>query len=109
MRFLVDAQLPSALARWLASQGHHAEHVADRQLEAASDTVIWEFALQAAAVIVTKDEDFARRKILTDGGPTVLWIRLPTTRRRTLLDWFEAVLPDVLSALERGETLIEVV
>ncbi len=109
MRFLVDAQLPSALARWLASQGHEAEHVADRQLDTASDTAIWEFALQVSAVIVTKDEDFARRKILTEGGPAVLWIRLPNTRRRELLAWFEAILPAVLSALERGETLIEVV
>lgn len=29
MRFLVDAQLPPALARWLAAQGHEAEHVGD--------------------------------------------------------------------------------
>jgi predicted nuclease of predicted toxin-antitoxin system len=38
MRFLVDTRLPPALARWLAAKGHTAEHVADRQLEAASDT-----------------------------------------------------------------------
>lgn len=109
MRFLVDAQLPSALARWLASQGHEAEHVADRQLEAASDSAIWDFALQVSAVIITKDEDFARRKILTVGGPAVVWVRLPNTRRRDLLTWFDAILPSVLSALERGETFIEVV
>jgi predicted nuclease of predicted toxin-antitoxin system len=29
MRFLVDAQLPPALARWLAEKGHDARHVAD--------------------------------------------------------------------------------
>ncbi len=109
MRFLVDAQLPSALARWLASQGYEAEHVADRQLESASDSAIWDFALQVSAVIVSKDDDFARRKILTEGGPVVLWIRLPNTRRRDLLAWFETVLPEVLSAIDRGETLIEVV
>ncbi|MGO9770916.1 MAG: DUF5615 family PIN-like protein [Roseiarcus sp.] len=38
MRFLVDAQLPPALARRLAEPGHEAERVADRQLAAASDT-----------------------------------------------------------------------
>ena len=27
MRFLVDAQLSPALARWLTEKGHHAEHV----------------------------------------------------------------------------------
>jgi len=41
-------------------------------------------------------------------GPAVVWIRLPNTRRRDLLAWFESILPDILAALERGDTLIEV-
>jgi predicted nuclease of predicted toxin-antitoxin system len=109
MRFIVDAQLPPALARWLAAHGHHAEHVGDRNMGAASDTAIWEFALKENAAILTKDEDFAQRRVLTGQGPTVIWIRLPNTRRRELLDWFETVLPQILSALERGERLIEVI
>jgi predicted nuclease of predicted toxin-antitoxin system len=109
MRFLVDAQLPPALARWLAANGQTAEHVADRQLEAASDSAIWECALREAVAIITKDEDFAERKGLSDTGPAVVWIRLPNTRRRELLARFESVLPDILSALERGETLVEVI
>jgi predicted nuclease of predicted toxin-antitoxin system len=109
MRFIVDAQLPPALARWLVPNGHEAEHVADKHMANASDRAIWDFALQTAAVIVTKDEDFAQRHVLTGDGPRVVWIRLPNTRRRELLLWFEAILPDVLAALERGETLIEVI
>ena len=109
MRFLVDAQLPTALARWLAAKGHEAEHVADRQMASASDSAIWDLAVQTAAVIITKDEDFARRKALIDTGPAVSWVRLPNSRRRELLAWFETVLPDVLLALDRGETLIEVI
>ncbi|MBV8913265.1 MAG: DUF5615 family PIN-like protein [Acetobacteraceae bacterium] len=109
MRFIVDAQLPPALAQWLSAMGHEAEHVADRQMQAASDSAIWDFALGAAAVIITKDEDFAQRKALSDTGPAVVWIRLPNTRRRQLLAWFETVLPHIVSSLERGETLIEVV
>ena len=109
MRFLVDAQLPRALARWLSANGHSSEHVADRQLEAASDTTIWEYALRENATIITKDEDFALRKTLNNTGPAVVWIRLPNTRRRELLARLESVLPDVISALERGESLIEVI
>jgi predicted nuclease of predicted toxin-antitoxin system len=108
MRFLVDAQLPPALARWLVAQGHEAEHVGDRGMQTASDAVIWDYALASAAAIVTKDEDFAQRKVLTTTGQTVVWMRLPNTRRRELLAWFETILPDVLAALERGETLVEV-
>ena len=108
MRFLVDAQLPPALARWLADQGYSAEHVVDHNLEAASDAKIWNFAQSTGAVIITKDEDFARRKAVNETGPPVIWIRLPNVRRRTLLAWFETTLPEILTALERGETLIEV-
>jgi predicted nuclease of predicted toxin-antitoxin system len=109
MRFLVDAQLPPALARWLAAKGHEAEHVADRGLARASDTEIWNYATTLGAAIVTKDEDFAQRKTLNEGGPAVVWIRLPNTRRSGLLKWFERALPQIMQALERGETLIEVV
>jgi len=58
---------------------------------------------------VTKDEDFAQRQALSGRGPTVVWVRLPNTRRRDLLAWFEIALPRVLDALARGETLIELV
>jgi predicted nuclease of predicted toxin-antitoxin system len=109
MRFPVDAQLSPAPARWLAVNGHTAEHVADRNMEAASDSAIWDCALREAAVVITKDEDFALRKTLNDTGPAVIWIRLPNTRRRDLLARFESVLPDVLAALARGEALIEVI
>lgn len=109
MRFLVDAQLPPALARWLAAEGYEASHVADHGMEAASDSAIWTFALQTSAAIITKDEDFAQRKVLADTGPAVIWIRLPNTRRRELLAWFEPMLPEILPALERGETLIEMI
>jgi predicted nuclease of predicted toxin-antitoxin system len=78
-------------------------------MEAASDSAIWDCALREAAVVITKDEDFALRKTLNDTGPAVIWIRLPNTRRRDLLARFESVLPDVLAALARGEALIEVI
>ncbi|HXV01836.1 MAG TPA: DUF5615 family PIN-like protein [Caulobacteraceae bacterium] len=108
MRFLVDAQLPPALARWLENTGgHSAEHVADLGMQAASDAAIWDFALSGGCVIVSKDEDFTQRKALVGGGPSLIWIRLPNTRRRELIARFERDWPDILAALERGETLIE--
>ncbi|PPJ46837.1 hypothetical protein C0075_14550 [Rhizobium sp. KAs_5_22] len=107
--FLVDAQLPPALARWLCDLGHDAMHVMDCEMQSASDREIWEHALKTGSVIVTKDEDFAQRKALTVQGPAIVWVRLPNARRRDLLVWFEKALPAILQALERGETLIEVV
>jgi predicted nuclease of predicted toxin-antitoxin system len=94
--------------RWLAAKGHEAEHVADQEMEAASDAATWEYAFLPSAAIITKDEDFAQRKVLAAEGPAVVWGRLPKARRGELLAWFEMILPAVLSALERGETLNEV-
>lgn len=109
MLFLVDAQLPPALARWLSESGHDALHVMDCDMQSASDREIWDFAVSRSAVIVTKDEDFAQRKVLSGQGPSIVWVRLPNARRRDLLDWFERALPEISRALERGDTLIEVV
>jgi len=68
MRFLVDAQLPPALARWLTAKGHEAAHVGDLGMRAASDAAIWDYALASSSAIVTKDEDFAQRKVLNDAA-----------------------------------------
>ncbi len=82
MRFLVDAQLPPALARWLAAQGHDAEHVVDCRLEGADDSAVWDYAGAIGAVIVSKDEDFAIRHFSRMSGPAVVWIRLGNPSRR---------------------------
>ncbi|MEM8963845.1 MAG: DUF5615 family PIN-like protein [Acidobacteriota bacterium] len=107
MRFLVDAQLPPALARWLASLGHQAEHVANRDLADASDSRIWQEAIELEAVLITKDEDFATLRTIRDSGPQIIWVRLRNCRKQALLDWFEPMLPRVLDALDKGEHLIE--
>jgi len=109
MWFLVDAQLPLALARWLVAAGHEAEHVADRGMQAAPDGAIWDLALREQFAVVTKDEDFAQRHSMRKQGPSIVWIRLRNTRRSELLSWFEAALPQIVAALERGETLIKVI
>ena len=54
MNFLVDAQLPPGLARWLADQGHSAQHVNDVGLAGAEDFMIWNHALGVDAIILTK-------------------------------------------------------
>ncbi len=107
-RFLVDEQLPPALAFWLVERGFQAHHVSDLGLGGEPDSRIWAFAVETSAVIITKDEDFPRRRAVSSDGPVIIWIRLGNTRRAILLEWFEAVFPRLLEALELGETLIEV-
>ena len=108
MRFLVDAQLPPALARRIAALGYDAQHVADSGLAGAPDDTIWKHAASIGAIIITKDEDFAVRRLL-QSGPAVVWLRVGNTRRHALLARLEAEWPAIVRALEQGETLVEVV
>jgi predicted nuclease of predicted toxin-antitoxin system len=109
MQFLVDAQLPPALARWITDQSHQAVHVFDISMMHASDREIWDYAASINAVIVTKDEEFALRPAFSLRGPAVLWIRRGNTSNRELLTWFSVVFPDAIAALERSQTIIEII
>ncbi|MBL8552369.1 MAG: DUF5615 family PIN-like protein [Hyphomonadaceae bacterium] len=85
MRFLVDQQLPPALARWIELKGHEATHVREHGLRDAGDGDIWRFADANGATIVTKDSDFAQRR-LQAGGPTILWVRVGNTTTPELFE-----------------------
>ena len=107
MNFLVDAQLPPALVRWIAGQGHKATHVSEIGLQAADDPLVWEHARKEQAVIVSKDEDFADRWLLSDRPVALVWVRKGNCSNRALLEWFEPLWPDTLKRLEQGEQFIE--
>lgn len=108
MRFLVDAQLPPALARWLSANGHEGTHLLDLGLLEAADTRIWDVAERLGAVIVSKDEDFVHLRTLKPDGPSLVWVRVGNTTRRELIAWFARILPEIERALLAGERLIEV-
>ena len=109
MRFLIDAQLPPALARHLVALGHEAEHVGDVGLLTASDERIWDHATAVGAVLVTKDEDFVTKRALSKhGGPAVIWVRIGNTTKQALIGRFTIAFPAIVEALERGETVIQI-
>jgi predicted nuclease of predicted toxin-antitoxin system len=85
VKFLVDANLPPALARWLTSEGHEAYHVSDFGMESAPDSAIWRRATGLGACIITKDEDFALLQALDRAGPAVVWIRIGNAVRRVFV------------------------
>ena len=109
LKFLVDAQLPPALALWLRHQGHEAQHVQDVGLRDAEDGPIEAHALSAGAVIVTKDEDYAARAALEPNGPPIVWLRVGNATNRALLEWLRPRWPQVVVLLSAGHRLIEVV
>ncbi len=108
MRWIIDAQLPPALARLLQQRGHEAEHVEDAGLRHADDNAIWQHALAHGVVIITKDEDFPIRASASRTAPAIVWLRIGNASRRALLAWLEPRLTDIETRLNQGEKLIEV-
>lgn len=109
MRFLIDNQLPPALARYLSSLGHEAQHVRDVSLESSSDADIWAYAMERGLVIISKDEDFQHlANSSREALPQVVWVRLLNCRKLALLAAFDSILPALNAALEAGERIVEI-
>jgi len=106
--FLIDAQLPPALARWLVEQGHTADHVDDLGLLEAEDVAIWNHAVLNGAIIVTKDEDFAERTARTNAGPVIVWLRIGNATNRALMQWLTPRWSEITELLGAGNRLVEV-
>ena len=107
MRFLVDAQLPPALAQWLRKRGHDADHVRDVMLHAEPDERVIAYAVKAGAVIITKDADFRHLSLMTPGC-NVVWLRYRNSASADLLRGLEPVFGEVEQALMDGQSLVEV-
>jgi predicted nuclease of predicted toxin-antitoxin system len=74
VKFLVDAQLPRRLARWLCAQGCDAIHTLD--LPAANttpDAEVIACAEREQRIVVTEDADFVQSFIVS-GRPPRLWL-----------------------------------
>jgi len=107
VKFLVDHQLPVALARFIAMQGHPAEHVQDLGLAEADDTTIWQRASQSEMVIVSKDEDFTFLAGVPGETGKLVWVRLGNCRKQALLEAFRLQLPRIVSEFETGSQIVE--
>jgi len=108
VKFLVDNQLPPALARFIQSDlGAEAAHVADMNLEEASDTELWDYASRTDSILISKDEDFVK---LFLRAPTAcfVWVRVGNCRRAFLLEVFRRMWPKLISQLERNDRFIEI-
>ena len=108
MRFLVDAQLPPALARWLGEHGIAATPVRELGLRDSDDGSIWNYATAGGWAVITKDEDFVARCVGNPAAPVVIWLRIGNCTNRVLFQWLEPLLPAIKSRLSDGERLIEV-
>lgn len=108
MIFLVDNQLPAALARYIQSEfGLRALHVTDIGLRNASDAEVWKYASATDSVLISKDEDFATMCLQ---APTarLIWVRVGNCRKAYLLEVCRRVWLRIIERLEGGDRLVEI-
>ncbi len=108
MRFLVDAQLPPALAKWIADKGYSASAFRDQGLRNSDDGSIVNFSTASDWVVVTKDENIVERALGRKDGPRVVWLRIGNSTNRVLFAWLESLWSEVIRQLEQGQRVIEV-
>jgi predicted nuclease of predicted toxin-antitoxin system len=101
MHFLVDANLPPALADWLRTKGVTADHAIALGLERAADAELWDWAKARNATLISKDEDFLMLKLADPDGPKVVWVRFGNTTRGQVLMRFEQSWTAILASLAR--------
>lgn len=108
MKYLIDNQLPPALAQHLRAQGLECVHVADLALDQATDREIWKYAAANGYAVVSKDEDFLHLANADPTGPSFVWVRLGNCRKAALLAAFDRVLVSLIQSLGEGNKVVEV-
>jgi predicted nuclease of predicted toxin-antitoxin system len=107
VKFLVDNQLPAALARFLASRGVACQHVLDLNMGDVSDAEIWKYAGQNECTLITKDEDFVYLANSRLTKARLVWIRLGNCRKKVLLAAVERQWLKIEAGLKAGDRIIE--
>ena len=108
MKFLVDNQLPAALARFIEAKGCQAVHVLDIGLAEASDVEIFQRAELDGYILVSKDEDFLHLVLKPGTSAGLFWVRIGNCRKHHMLEVFERAWPRLVERIEAGERIIEV-
>ncbi|AHF93300.1 hypothetical protein OPIT5_26865 [Opitutaceae bacterium TAV5] len=109
MSYLVDAQLPPALAQWLREAGYNeACAVRELGLRDADDGEIWKEAHARGLTVITKDEDFAQRAQTGAPGPQIIWLRIGNTSNAALRAWLLPRIPQIAALLAQGCRVVEV-
>jgi predicted nuclease of predicted toxin-antitoxin system len=107
VKFLIDNQLPPALARCIQSELHaEAIHISDVKLQTAGDRDVWNYASTGGWILISKDEDFAS---IFSRTPTarLLWVRLGNCRRDYLLGRFRRAWPRIIARFASGDLFVE--
>ena len=107
MNFLLNMNVPRAVAGVLAAHGHRARHAGDVGLAKASDTAVVEDARRCGEVIITHDLDYGH--LLAFSGertPSVIILRLARPDPQDVASSIINALDEIIPALSQGAIVI---
>lgn len=103
MKFLLDMGISTAVAAFLRSIGHDAEHVHELGLGTLSDAAILSRAVRGGRVVITHDLDFANLLAASSSElPSVVLFRLRNMRPERVMTRLSFVLANYASDLDKG-------
>ena len=109
MKFWVDAQLPPAVAAWLAEHhGVDANFLRTLDLYRAGDSEIFEAARRAGAIVISKDSDFVDLVSRYGPPPQLLWVTCGNTTNAHLRGVFDKTFAAACTALAGGQAFVEI-
>lgn len=109
MKFWVDAQLPPALAGWLAVQfAIEARSLRDLGLRDAHDIDIFHAARHESAVVISKDSDFVELVARYGPPPQLLWVTCGNVSNHRLQSVFGLAFPEAMTLLSAGQAIVEI-
>jgi predicted nuclease of predicted toxin-antitoxin system len=104
VRFLVDAQLPTRLARLLNDAGHDALHTSHLPKgNRSTDAQVTERADRENRVIVTKDRDFRDAHLLTGSPRRLLIVATGNITNVALLALVQSHLDAITAAFDEAD------
>lgn len=102
MKFLVDAQLPRRLARFLQDAGYDAVHTLDLpERNATPDSNINTLSIDQERIVITKDSDFVDSFLTIQQPYKLLLISTGNIKNSELEDLFTTYLPQIINLLSQ--------
>lgn len=107
--FIIDAQLPYRLKKWLQNKGYDVVHTLDLPLKnATSDTFIADLAIQENRIVITKDDDFLKLNILQAKPEKLLLLTTGNIVNNDLLELFDRNFEFIIALFDKGAKVVEI-
>lgn len=101
MKFLVDAQLPKRLQKWLVARGYDAIHTLDLpDKNRTTDNQINELSVQQERVVISKDSDFFDRFFQKLEPYKLIYLTTGNISTDALIDIFERNFDQIFTEIQ---------